>query len=255
MPLHRAAVKLAERLLNARIVRPPGAVAVVFEQLHLKKLFDRYEVDCVFDVGANAGQYGWMLRERVNYNGPIVSFEPVPSAAAVLREAAAGDSNWHVEQVALDRSAGNMTFNVAQDSEFSSFHRPSAASVAIFSEQSSVVQEISIKTATLTEIFAKYADLLRFRRPFLKMDTQGHDIAVAEGAGEVLRSFVGLQSELSIRGLYEDIPDYNQSIHYYQSKGFELSAFVPNNEGHFPKLLEIDCIMYNTDFERERSGA
>jgi hypothetical protein len=33
-------------------------------------------------------------------------------------------------------------------------------------------------------------------------------------------------------------------IQKYTALGFVLSALVPNNGGHFPDLLEIDCIMY-----------
>ncbi|MDF2810086.1 MAG: hypothetical protein K0S56_1117, partial [Microvirga sp.] len=29
---------------------------------------------------------------------------------------------------------------------------------------------------------------------------------------------------------------------------FRLSAFVPNNSGHFPRLIEMDCIMFNQRF-------
>lgn len=250
--LRRAAVKVVEDFLNVRIVRP-GEVPLLFEQIHLKRFFERYRVDCVFDVGANAGQYGLMLRQRVGYRGPIVSFEPTPSAAAVLLEKSAADPNWHVEQLALDRSAGISTFNVTADTEFSSLHSPSSAAAAIFSNQAAVVEQIQVKTSTLADVWTKYAALLQFRRPFLKMDTQGHDLAVAEGAGDTLRSFVGLQSELSVKCLYDGAPDYNKALQYYQSKGFELSAFVPNNQGHFPKLLETDCIMYNVDATQDAS--
>lgn len=245
MALRHAAVRVVERLLNAKVVRPPSAVAVALEQVHLKRFFEQYEVDCVFDVGANKGQYGLMLREQVGYRGPIVSFEPVPEAVALLRAAAAAKPKWYVEQVALDRSAGNASFNIASDSEFSSFHRPSEASVAVFADQSAVATQIDVKAVTLADMFKKYLELLHFHRPFLKMDTQGHDLDVAEGGSGILQRFVGLQSELSIKPLYEGIPNYTDALLYYQNQGFELSAFVPNNQDHFPRMLEIDCIMYN----------
>jgi hypothetical protein len=76
------------------------------------------------------------------------------------------------------------------------------------------------------------------------MDTQGHDVSVAVGAGDRLSDFVGLQSELAIQRLYEDVPSYEEALEFYRGRGFELSALVPNNLGHFPRLLEIDCIMF-----------
>ncbi len=63
----------------------------------------------------------------------------------------------------------------------------------------------------------------------------------------MLREFIGLQSELSIKRLYADTPDFVEALAYYRSQGFELSAFVPNNLGHFPVLLETDCIMYRAN--------
>jgi hypothetical protein len=39
--------------------------------------------------------------------------------------------------------------------------------------------------------------------------------------------------------------DYRVALDFYQAAGFELSAFVPNNFGHFPELVEMDCIMFN----------
>jgi len=94
-----------------------------------------------------------------------------------------------------------------------------------------------------------YQDKLGFKRPFLKMDTQGHDVTVARGAGDQLGQFVGLQSELAVKRLYEDSPSFEEALEFYRARGFELSALVPNNFGHFPRLLEIDCIMYRKDLE------
>lgn len=102
---------------------------------------------------------------------------------------------------------------------------------------------------TLAGEIAKYRAKIGFRRPFLKMDTQGHDLAVAVGAGEELKAFVGLQSELAIVRLYAGSPTYRETLDYYASYGFTLSAFVPNNLGHFPRLLEMDCIMFRESAE------
>ena len=65
-------MNIFEQLLNVRIVRK-GKVALIFEEVHLQRFFEHYKIDCVFDVGANEGQYATMLRERVGYHGHIIS--------------------------------------------------------------------------------------------------------------------------------------------------------------------------------------
>ena len=79
------------------------------------------------------------------------------------------------------------------------------------------------------------------------MDTQGHDIEVALGAGKLLSEFIGIQSELAIKRIYADAPTYDEALKFYADRGFVLSAFVPNNAGHFPYLIETDCIMFRDD--------
>lgn len=47
---------------------------------HIKQVFHEKKIDCMLDVGANAGQYGKFLRDS-GFDGWIVSFEPVKSDA------------------------------------------------------------------------------------------------------------------------------------------------------------------------------
>jgi len=235
--------RIVERALHVQII-PTGKVALAFEWEHLRCFFEHFDVDCVFDVGANAGQYANMLRRRVGYRGPIISYEPVPEVAAKLRTAAAPDPSWAVEELALDATTGQAGMNIIANDEFSSLHPLSEVARQQFSEQVQLVRRIEVRTGTLAEELARYQAKLGFRRPYLKMDTQGHDLSVAAGAGDRLRDFVGLQSELAIRRLYKGAPTYEEALKFYRDRGFELSALVPNNLGHFPRLLEIDCIMF-----------
>lgn len=233
--------------LTGRIIVSPENIGTRFEQVQLARIFNSFNVDCVFDVGANEGQYGRMLRDEVGYTGPIVSFEPGPAAAEALRREAAKENNWYVEEMALDKKAGTATFNLMADSQFSSLLAPSKSSSDLFSDKNIVSRQVNVDVSTLEIQTARYKQKLGYRSAFLKTDTQGNDVAVIAGAGFALNEFVGFQSELAVRKIYQKSPSFIEAINYYVSKGFELSAFVPNNNGHFPYLVEIDCIMLRAD--------
>lgn len=186
-----------------------------------------------------------MLRSEIGFKGPIISFEPIPTLAAAVKARAAADRAWHVEALALDREAGPAVFNVMADSQFSSLRKPATDQPGIFLADNAVSQEIEVMRSTLAIELPKWQAKLGFARPFLKMDTQGNDLAVVTGAGPAIAGFVGLQSELAIRKLYDGAADFAETIAAYRALDFELSALVPNNPGHFPLLVEIDCIMFH----------
>ena len=201
----------------------------------------------MFDIGANEGQYASMLRRAARYSGQIVSFEPAPDMASILRRKAGKDQRWKVEEIAVASSPGRQDFNVMKASAFSSLSSPRHDEVAIFRNQNLPVQRISVETDTLSRVYARLKAELGFQRPFLKLDTQGFDVEIVKSGRDIMRDFVGLQSELSIRPIYEHSVDFRQAISFYQELGFEMSALVPNNAGCFPLLVEMDCIMVRAD--------
>ncbi|SAL82265.1 FkbM family methyltransferase [Caballeronia arvi] len=218
-----------------------------WEHAHLTRLFSYLDVDCVFDIGANQGQYAQMLRKRAGYKGLIFSFEPSPHDARVARERSAGDDKWKVIEVAIADADGEAQFNVMQQSEFSSLSVPRHDEVSLFKEMNSIAETVTVRTELLGTMLKKLRDEYGFSRPFLKMDTQGFDVNIVKASHDVIRSFVGLQSELSIAKLYTASVDFRDALTEYERCGFVLSAFVPNNAGHFPRLLETDCVMIRSD--------
>jgi FkbM family methyltransferase len=221
-----------------------GNAWTLIEPEQLSRFLKAFKVDCVFDVGANAGQYALRLR-KLGYSGQIISFEPNPQLAETLNHLSSRDAKWHFEPSALDSVERTAEFNVMGESQLSSLHSPTQDGSDRYGEAFDVTQKVTLRTQTLAKVFPVLQGRFGFQRPFLKMDTQGHDLAVAEGAGDVLTRFVGLQSELALSPLYEDSANYARTIDFYRSKGFALSGLIPNNEGNFPDLLETDCLMYN----------
>lgn len=239
---------LVERWSGSKVLLiPQWDLHAVPERVHLRKFIDYFGIDCIFDVGANMGQYATMLRTQVGYKGLIVSFEPIPECAEHLRALSRQDPLWQVEEVALSDRVGVDTFNIMVSNQFSSLGSPDHSGVDIFEESNKISRSIRVQVDTLAPYFEKYREKFHFSRPFLKLDTQGADVKVVAGAAAIMREIVGLQSELSIVKIYDESTRYTDAINFYESLGFRLSALVPNNAGHFPRLVEIDCIMFNAD--------
>ncbi|MBU3601764.1 FkbM family methyltransferase [Polynucleobacter sp. AM-25C3] len=215
------------------------------EKIYLSRLLPFLNVDCVFDVGANNGQYAQMLRKHVGYQGRIISFEPIPSAADKIRKLALHDPLWTVEQIALDEVGGVGEFNIMQGDQFSSLGTPSHEANANFQDANKSINIIQVQKETLEEAYSRLKAQYQFVRPFLKMDTQGFDVRVARGGKNIISNFLGLQSELAVQKLYQESIDFREAISFYESLGFTLGSLVPNNGGGFPDMVEIDCIMVN----------
>jgi FkbM family methyltransferase len=161
------------------IMVAPGEEPVFHVVGYLRRLFNLLRIDCVLDVGANLGQYHDFLRDKVGYTGLIVSFEPIPSHAQILRDRAQqSDPDWRVEGCALGAAPGTLKFNVMADSQFSSFLTPSHREVALFRDMNKVTDEITVEVRTLDTIIPR----LRQKNLYLNLDTQGFDLAVIKGA-------------------------------------------------------------------------
>jgi FkbM family methyltransferase len=244
MGLKRSVADGMERLLGVSIA-PHHRIGEIYERDQVKRVFDTFAVDCVFDVGANTGQYHRFLRDMIGFSGPVISYEPAPQLAGELLSQAAHDDDWHVNHVGLDSTAGQAMFHVARDTQFSSFRRPGRAGSEIFSDGRMEGETVMVPTATLADELKTWRNRLGFQRPYLKLDTQGHDLTVAEGAGEALGTFVAVQSEASVVPIYEGAPAIATALDFFRQRGFAPCAFVPNNEGHFPRLIETDIIFVN----------
>jgi FkbM family methyltransferase len=242
----RSARGLVEKAFGIRIVGR-HTVPFAFAEEHLRRFINHFEVDCIFDVGANTGQYYRLLRSKLDYAGAIISYEPIPELAAQMRKLASEDDKWFIEELALDEWPGTATLNIFANDQFSSLHEATDVEVQRFERETKFVRKIEVRTTTLRDELDKYKEELKFRCPFLKIDTQGHDLSVARGAGDQIQQFVGVQAELSIKRIYADTPTIWEALQFYRDRGFEVSALVPNNPDHFPELIEIDCIMFRSN--------
>ena len=165
----RSLASAFQKLLSLRVV-DARRLHLIPEQAHLQRLLRHFDVDCVFDVGANTGQYATMLRRKAGFGGRIISFEPIPEAADAVRKKAKADPLWTLEEMALADTSESRLFHVMAGSEFSSLSAPRNDEVGRFSAMNRPVRSIMVRAETLANAFPRLQAKYGFKRPFLKMD-------------------------------------------------------------------------------------
>ena len=205
---------------------------------HLRELFKLYEITCVFDVGANTGQYRRFLREEVGFKGLIVSIEPQKECFKEMLREAESDSAWTVLNTALGPSEESRKFNVMKSSFLSSFLEPNASAI-----NNKIQQSISMQMRTLDSVAAEITASRPIGPIYLKLDTQGFDLEVMKGASSTLKSIRALQSEVSVLPLYEDMTPWHDAIQKFGEYGFTVSGLWPVTRTPRLEVIEFDCVM------------
>jgi FkbM family methyltransferase len=235
------------RILSPILYKNGGAfvlpkIAPIWPQRKfLRSLLKKLQIDCVIDVGANVGQYGNELR-MIGYDGQIFSFEPAPDCFAQLSARCASDPHWHAINLALGTQPGHALFNEMQASVFNSFKLPSASETSLYKKENSVLRQTSVAVDRLDVILPALQTQYKFQNIFLKMDTQGFDLQVFEGATAAHHLITALQSELPVKRIYQDVPAWRDALAVYENSGFELSALFPVNPS-IAELIEMDCYL------------
>ena len=212
---------------------------------HLARLFDRLEVGCVLDVGAFNGLYHDFLRDMVGYRGLIISFEPVRKYAEALKRDSARDPQWVICDFALGSEDSHGTFNVMRAGNFSSFLPPDHSVVSDFAVKNQVDHQETVQVRRLDSVIGSLASRRPIHNIYLKMDTQGFDLEVIRGAPETLRTVLALQTEMSLRPIYQGMPSFSDARRELESLGFDISGMFPVSHDTALRLIEFDCVMVN----------
>jgi FkbM family methyltransferase len=218
----------------------PSSVSYTMHYLQRRAiLMQRRSIDVVLDVGANKGQFGKQLR-GLGYRGRIISFEPLSDAFSVLSQTASGDPMWTCHNFALGDLASLATINVSANSHSSSLLPASARSLQI---------EPSIKFIRTEKIRIRRLDdlLPTIVQPgnciFLKIDTQGYETKVIEGARGVIERFALIQLEVSFFPVYEGETLAGDVINLLDSLGYRIVSFEPGwEDGATAELLQVDLV-------------
>jgi FkbM family methyltransferase len=223
---------------------PPSSTAAQF-----RAILGTQRINLILDVGANVGQFGRELRQHIGFTGRIVSFEPMRSAYAALRKAAAGDRLWEIApRTAVGAQSGTVTLNIAGNSASSSVLTMMASHVDAAPESRFVGTEV-VPLEPLDALATGYftGDSVGF----LKIDTQGYESEVLRGATKTLSRVAGVQLELSLIPLYQGQELMPKLVERLQDMGFDLWAVAPAFvEPRTGRLLQVDATFVRRAFGR-----
>ena len=202
------------------------------------------KVNLIFDVGANAGQFGVLLRE-IGFDGKIISFEPLSDAREILLNISKNDPLWQIAlQTAIGEENGEIEIQIAGNSQSSSVLDMLETHVRAAPDSKYIGKE-KVALRTLDSIASDYMDSNSIA--FIKIDTQGYETQVMNGAKKLMSQIVGLQVEISLVPLYKGQCLFDEMLKKLKNDGFELwsisTVFSDPNTG---QLLQVDATFFRT---------
>ena len=200
------------------------------------QLLRENRIATVIDVGANTGGYGSELR-AFGYTGRIVSLEPLASPFAELVRRAEPDPNWQCLNIAAGERDDKSIINIASESASSSL-LPMRAEHGLGAPATFYTGQESICLRRLDSL-----DLAITSPAMLKVDTQGYEAHVIDGAPVILTTVAILECELSIAHVYEGQPSFRSMIDRASDLGFDLIDIDPFfRERATGRVMSMDAI-------------
>lgn len=174
----------------------------------------RLTLKTLIDVGANKGQFSLIVR----YLFPDVeihAFEPLETERKLYQLVVAEPVKLY--STALGAATGQATFFITSRRDSSSLLKPSAAQETAYGLAQT--SSITVPVARLSQV----VDISAMPRPILlKLDVQGSELDVLNGAEEILPFVDIIYCEASFVQLYERQPLAHEIASYLMQHGFAL---------------------------------
>jgi FkbM family methyltransferase len=207
----------------------------------------------IFDVGANVGQTALRYRELFP-SATIHCFEPFPPSFERLREALERDAKARLHLLALAASGGSARLKA---------NRSAATNSLLASDRRAAhywggglldtEHEVEVQTRTLDEFCSSegigHVDVL-------KLDVQGAEYAVLEGAREMLAAqrIDVIYMEVITAPTYVGQRELHEYLALLHERGYRLFDFY-NPARRDGRLIQSDVIVVSTQFLERYEGA
>ncbi len=174
----------------------------------------------VIDVGARWGNADSWFRLRPLAR--MVGFEPDQVECARLNAEADQQQEWYVP-LALGKQVGTATLHTTVDPACASLYPPDESLCTRYPSLHVMRpgHEVEVRTTTLDAWFDSERDRVR-EIAFVKLDTQGAELDVLQGAERTLAGCLGIEAEVMFNPLYRDQPLFGDVDRFLRDRGFVL---------------------------------
>jgi FkbM family methyltransferase len=234
-------LRLGLRQLGVDLQRYPSSDPM----FSVVRLLAHLGINCVVDVGANSGGFASTIRS-LGYSGRIVSLEPLSGPFELLAARAAKDPDWDVLRVAAGDEDGEIRINIAGNGGASSSVLAMLDTHADAAPESRYVGTEVVPQRRL-DVLLPGLGIGPSRPAFLKLDVQGYEAAVLDGAVELFGAgaITGLQMELSLVPLYAGAITYKEGLDRAERLGMSLMGLIPGFADPFSRrLLQVDAVFF-----------
>jgi FkbM family methyltransferase len=208
----RKLFKLAVKGMNYDRGHVPSANGEEFALQYSFQFFKRDDRIILFDVGANRGQYLTMASGIGEERLHVFCFEPQFSAFSRLKEVSSRFRKVIIENIGFGEQAATVTlYKNSESSEMASVY---PANYTQYNVQLNIREEITLDTLD------NYCHTHKIDRiNFLKMDVEGHEVAVLKGAKRMIGSgkidfiqfefgLAAIESRTFLKDFFSILPDY-----------------------------------------------
>jgi FkbM family methyltransferase len=204
----------------------------------------RTDFRTVLDVGANRGQFAVVAARRFP-DAELICFEPLAGPGARLRRAVGRDARLTLWPVALGASDEEAVFHVSAADDSSSL-------LVIGPGQREAFPGTQEQTTARVQVrrLDSLIEPARFDAPvLLKIDVQGGELAVLQGAERILESIHVVLVEVSFVELYKDQALADEVWQHLRGHGFLCRGIWSVGYGLGGECLQGDLLFTRRGFD------
>jgi FkbM family methyltransferase len=217
-------------------------------QIYLLKYLNPQKKISVIDAGAHKGDFIDQLKKYFKIDRAIL-IEPILHLAELLRSKYF-DKNWVVLQNALsDKDFAQVDFRINEYEETSSVLEVKSEMRELENINTRLAKKERLTTRTIDSIAH---ELGLDSVDLIKIDVQGVEHLVLEGAKKVLSKSKFVWIELSFKPLYVGSSVFHDIYDLMETNGFILLELSPGHRSPINELLQVDALFANPKVLNDR---